>query len=93
MTLLEEQVVDLHDDITVIQGDLVDLDENVDFLFDKQIIQDERLLELEQTSVEVIVELAEINANIQGSKWTFLDRIKLNENIIETLTGLQCSLL
>ena len=74
VSLLEEQVVDLQEDITVIQGDVVNLDEdvtnldqNLDFLFDEQVIQDERLLELEQTSDEVVVELAEINANILGN--------------------------
>ena len=49
---------------------MVDLDEDVDFLFDEQVIQDERLLELEQTDNQVVVELAEINENIQGIKLT-----------------------
>ena len=58
VSLLEIQVADLREDVTVVQGDVMDLDENVDFLFDEQVIQDERLLELEQTSDDVIVELA-----------------------------------
>ena len=72
--LLEVQVADLREDVTVVQGDVVHLDENltelegdVNFLFDEHIIQDERLLELEQTSDEVVVELAEINVNILGN--------------------------
>ena len=44
----------------------MDLDQDANFLFDKQIIQDERLLNLEETSDQVVVELAEINADIQG---------------------------
>ena len=59
MSLLELQVVDLEEN-------MVDWDEDVNFLFDEQVIQDERLLELEQTSYKVVVELIEINANIQG---------------------------
>ena len=59
VTILESQVVEIEEDVT-------GLDQDVNFLFDEQVIQDERLLELEQTSDEVVVELAEINANIQG---------------------------
>ena len=74
VALLEIQVVVIQDDLTQIDEDitglgvdLTELEENVDFLFDEQIIQDERLLNLEETSVEVVVELAEINANILGN--------------------------
>ena len=59
VSLLELQVVDLEENVT-------DLDDDINFLFDEQVIQDERLLELEQTSDQVVVELAEINVNIQG---------------------------
>ena len=55
MTILESQVVELEEDLTVLdedftglEVDLTELDEYVDFLFDEQIIQDERLLTLEQ---------------------------------------------
>ena len=64
--LLEVQVADLKEDVTVVQGGVVELDEDVDFLFDDQIIQNERLFSLEQTSLQVAVELAEINVNVQG---------------------------
>ena len=53
MSLLEVQVADLREDVTVVQRDVVDLDEDVDFLFDEQVIQDERLFSLEQTSIEI----------------------------------------
>ena len=59
VSLLELQVTDLEEDVT-------DLDQDVNFLFDEQVIQDERLLNVEETSDQVIVELAEINANIIG---------------------------
>ena len=42
------------------------LDQNVDFLFGEQLIQDERILELEQTSDDVAVEVAEINVDVLG---------------------------
>ena len=61
---MEIQVVDLEENV-------VDLDEDVDFLFDEQVIQDERLLNLEEASVQVTAELAEVNANIQGMPFGF----------------------
>ena len=53
VSLLEIQVADLREDVTVVQGDVVEVDEDLtelegDFLFDDQVIQDERLLRLEQ---------------------------------------------
>ena len=60
MALLELQVLD-------IQEDLGNLDENVDFLFDEQVIQDERIFSLEETSDQVIVELVQINGNVEGT--------------------------
>ena len=70
MAILENQVVEIEEDITEVDDRVGLVEGDVNFLFDEQVIQDERLLELEQTSVEVIVELAEINANIQGRKGT-----------------------
>ena len=66
VALLEIQVVEIEEDIADVEGDISILIENDDFLFDEQVIQDERLLELEQTDNQVVVELAEINVNIQG---------------------------
>ena len=68
VTILENQVVEIEEDITEVNERVELLEGDDDFLFDEQIIQDERILELEQTSDEVVVELAEINANIQGRK-------------------------
>ena len=62
VTLLELQVLD-------IQEDVGNLDENVDFLFEEQIIQDERIFSLEETSDQLIVELAQINENLEGTIW------------------------
>ena len=56
VSLLEIQVADLREDVTVVQAGVAELDEDltelegdVNFLFDEQIIQDERLFSLEQT--------------------------------------------
>ena len=67
VSLLEVQVADLREDVTDVDEDVTRLYEDVSFLFDEQVIQDERLLELEQTDNQVVVELAEINANILGN--------------------------
>ena len=66
MSLLEVQVADMREDITEVEEDVIGLVEDVNFLFDEQIIQDQRLLNLETTSTQVIVELAEINENVEG---------------------------
>ena len=42
----------LEERVALLELQVVDLDEDVDFLFDKQIIQDERIFSLEQTSIE-----------------------------------------
>ena len=68
MALLEIQVVEIEEDIADTEGDISILIENDDFLFDEQVIQDERLLNLEETSVQVVVELAEVNVDLLGKK-------------------------
>ena len=58
--------------VALLESQVTELDEDVDFLFDETVIQDERLLNLEETSVEVVVELAEVNANINGKHYHLL---------------------
>ena len=53
VALLELQVSDIREDLTTTEQDVEDLDENVDFLFDEQVIQDERLLNLEIATNEI----------------------------------------
>ena len=67
VSLLAVQVADLREDVTVVQGDAKELNDDVDLMFEEQVIQDERLLNLEETSDQVVVELAEINVNIVGN--------------------------
>ena len=45
---LEERVALLELQVSDLEENAVDLDEDIDFLFDEQVIQDERLLGLEQ---------------------------------------------
>ena len=83
ISLLEVQVADLREDVTVVQVDVMELDQDVDFLFGEQLIQDERLLELEQISDEVVVELAEINENIQGRNEYVVFIVQTEQNGID----------
>ena len=53
VALLELQVSDIREDLTTTELDVEDLDENVDFLFDEQVIQDEGLLNLEITTNKI----------------------------------------
>ena len=48
VALLEIQVVEIEEDLTGLGVGLTEVDENVDLLFDEQVIQDERILGLEQ---------------------------------------------
>ena len=48
VSLLEIQVVLIEDDVTDLEANLMELEGDVNFLFDDQIIQDERLFSLEQ---------------------------------------------
>ena len=57
--LLEVQVTVIQDDISEIDEDVALLDENVNFLFDQQITQDERLLNLE-------IENSELSSSVEG---------------------------
>ena len=68
VALLEIQVVEIEEDVTEVDERVELLEGDVNFLFDEMVIQNERLLELEQTSNEVVVELAEINADLQGKR-------------------------
>ena len=61
VSLLELQVVDLEEKVA-------DLDKDVNFLFDEQVIQDERLLNLEETSLGILSELDLIEDELEGEE-------------------------
>ena len=56
---IEERVAVLETQVVNIEEDLTNLDEDVNFLFDETVIQDERLLNLEE-------ETSVINAEVEG---------------------------
>ena len=58
VSLLELQVIDIQQDVTALGVDLVELEGDVNFLFDETVIQDERLFQLE-TETETIEEEVE----------------------------------
>ena len=53
--------MEIGEDLTEIEEDVTGLDQDVNFLFEETIIQDERMFNLEQTSVGILgdLELAE----------------------------------
>ena len=61
MELLEGQVV-------VIQDEVSDIETDVDFLFDEQIIQDERLLNPEEETDVIDTRLLIIDNDLEGTK-------------------------
>ena len=73
VTLLELQVADLREDITVVEGDVVEVNEDltelegdVNFLFDEQVIQDERLLNLEVATDSIHAQLLTVDEELEG---------------------------
>ena len=63
---IEERVAVLEGQVVIIQDELSDIETDVDFLFDEQIIQDERLLNLEE-------ETSVVNEEVEGlCQWVFL---------------------
>ena len=66
VSLLEVQVADLREDVTVVQGGVVELDEDVDFLFDEQVIQDERLFSLEGAVNTIESDIVVINGELDS---------------------------
>ena len=52
-TTIEERVALLEIQVIEIEEDVSDLDQDVNFLFDEQVIQDEKLLNLEQETEEI----------------------------------------
>lgn len=55
VSLLEVQVADLREDLTTVTGNVEEVEGEINFLFDEQVIQDERLLNLE-TEVDGMTE-------------------------------------
>ena len=93
MSLLEIQVVEIEEDITGLNIGLAEVDENVDFLFDETVIQDERLFSLEQTTVEITAELVAVDDELEGNytytQKTFRQLKQVFDNFNVVIAGLQ----
>ena len=57
---------DVREDLATTDDNVADLDQDVNFLFDEQIIQDERLFSLEQTANEVDDNLDLVNEELES---------------------------
>ena len=73
MTILESQVVEIEEDLTGLgedvfglRLDLTELEGDVNFLFDETVIQDERIFNLEQTSIGILGELDLVEDHIES---------------------------
>ena len=53
--------------MSLLELQVVDLDKDVDFLFDEQVIQDERLLGLENRALDVETRMLEVENEVEGS--------------------------
>ena len=62
VTLLEIQVAEIEGDVTLLEGD-------VNFLFDETVIQDERLLTLEQTTDAINAELVTVDDDLESKTY------------------------
>ena len=59
-------MVVIQDDLAEIDEDVTGLDQDVNFLFDEQVIQDERLFSLEQTSLGILGELDSVEDDLES---------------------------
>ena len=59
-------MVEIQEDITGLGVDLTGLDEDVGFLFDEQVIQDERLLNLETETEEIEEQLVVMGDELES---------------------------
>ena len=66
VAVLEFQMVEIEDDVTDIEGDISVLLENDNFLFDEQVIQDERLFTLEQTTNDINADLVAVDEELES---------------------------
>ena len=65
------QNVTIEERVSLLELQVVDLDEDVDFLFDEQVIQDERLLDLENRVLDVENRMLDVENGVESND-TFL---------------------
>ena len=73
VTILESQVVEIEEDVIGLNIGLAEVDQIVDFLFDEQVIQDERLFSLEQTSLGILGELDSVEDELESAYVIYQD--------------------
>ena len=85
---LDEQVELLEGQVVVLQDEVSEIETDVDFLFDEQAIQDERLLNhderlfsLEQISIDVDTQLDVIDDTLEGNRRPASQRIRITHRI------------
>ena len=66
--VIQDDLTGIEDDVTGLGVDLTELEGDVNFLFDEQVIQDERLLNLEQTTIEI---LGDVDSEYSVTKLNF----------------------
>ena len=73
VTILETQVVEIEEDLTVLDDEVTDVEVNlmelegdVNFLFDEQVIQGERIFNLEQENDIIDTRLLIIDSELEG---------------------------
>ena len=79
VALLEIQVDEIQEDVITTRIDLTELEGDVNFLFDEQVIQDERLLGLEDDIDTIEGQLFNIYGNIDGEE---VHLMYLNSDVI-----------
>ena len=57
--------------VALLELQVANLDEDVDFLFDEEVIQDEKLLNLEQETEEIDEQLIIVDDALEGKNWLF----------------------
>ena len=66
MTILDVLNTTIEERVSLLEIQVNDLDQDVNFLFDEQVIQDERLLSLEEDTDTIEEQLFTIYGNIDG---------------------------
>ena len=66
--ILETQVVEIEEDVTTLGIGLEGLGEDVEFLFDETVIQDERIFTLEQTTIAINAELVGVDDDLESER-------------------------
>ena len=64
---IQDDVTGLNKDVIGLRVDLTELEGDVNFLFDEQVIQDERLLNLETETEEIDEQLITVNDDLEST--------------------------